>query len=53
MNNLKSLKILFLGLGLAAFALPLGAQPEPVAGAPLEMASFSFRDAPLEQVLVQ
>ena len=53
MNNLKSLKILFFGLGLAAFALPLGAQPEPVAGAPLEMAAFSFRDAPLEQVLAR
>ena len=53
MNNLKSLKILCLGLGLAACALPLGAQPEPVAGAPLEMASFDFRAAPLEQVLAR
>lgn len=53
MNNLKSLKSILLGLGLAAFALPLGAQPEPVAGAPLAMASFDFREAPLEKILDQ
>ena len=53
MNNLKSLKSILLGLGLSAFALPLGAQTEPVAGAPLAMVSFNFRAAPLEQVLDQ
>lgn len=53
MNNLKSLKSILLGLGLSAFALPLGAQTEPAPGAPLAMASFDFRGAPLEKVLDQ
>jgi type II secretory pathway component GspD/PulD (secretin) len=53
MKSMKSLKLILFGLGLSAFALPLGAQPEPVAGAPLAMVSFNFREAPLEKVLDQ